>query len=303
MRLPEYNEDLLRDYYDRDLAAVKLIEPTIWQSPSYQYFWYKTKSKLLDCLLGVLKSMAPRAGAFRILDVGCHCGTDLLMLRRHLKLNGFAAELYGCDISAAKIKLARERAGELNFGECHFHVDNAETLQDTTGYFDVIVSSEVIEHLPDPGKMIASMSKHLERGGFLILTTPTVTRTAYLFTKYLFRVVERRSRQYEDFIWNEATKNLTGIGHISEMPVCEVINILRKNGLQLTKMQRGFLTYGGEGWDRAPFLFSLLLAFDKFMDMLYRPMSVFPFLQGMTFSQNAVYLAQKTASASPVIHR
>src|SRR5262249_33588782 len=38
--------------------------------------------------------------------------------------------------------------------------------------FDVVVSSEMIEHTPDPGRAIAEMARVLHRGGTLVVTCP-----------------------------------------------------------------------------------------------------------------------------------
>lgn len=38
--------------------------------------------------------------------------------------------------------------------------------------FDIIVSSDVIEHTPDPGKAISEMARVLKKGGVLALTVP-----------------------------------------------------------------------------------------------------------------------------------
>ncbi|MBT8228697.1 MAG: methyltransferase domain-containing protein, partial [Bacteroidia bacterium] len=40
------------------------------------------------------------------------------------------------------------------------------------GTFDIVVSSEVIEHVPDPLKAITEMHRVLKPGGILVLTTP-----------------------------------------------------------------------------------------------------------------------------------
>ena len=42
------------------------------------------------------------------------------------------------------------------------------------GYFDVIIASELLEHVDEPGRVVAEMARILRPGGLLWATTPNI---------------------------------------------------------------------------------------------------------------------------------
>jgi 2-polyprenyl-3-methyl-5-hydroxy-6-metoxy-1,4-benzoquinol methylase len=99
------------------------------------------------------------AGATSVLDAGCGTGTIL----GALKVNRGV----GVDISSRMIELAKSRyhhRPELQF----FAADaSAIALKEK---FDVILLFDVIEHLPNPVKMLGALQKLLAKNGRLVIT-------------------------------------------------------------------------------------------------------------------------------------
>jgi len=98
-----------------------------------------------------------RAG--RICDLGCGYG----LIASHLTGLG---DVSGVDYSPGGISTAK-----LAFPNIHFEVGDATTYRPTIP-FDVVVSSEVIEHVPNKEMFVATCSESLVEGGYLILTCP-----------------------------------------------------------------------------------------------------------------------------------
>lgn len=100
----------------------------------------------------------------KILDLGCGRGWLTTLLARH-------GEAEGIDPVAAGI----ERANRL-FPQLRFRVADASDLvaEGAAGIYHLVVSSEVIEHVPDTEKPIflAHAATLLAPGGYLLLTTP-----------------------------------------------------------------------------------------------------------------------------------
>lgn len=99
----------------------------------------------------------------KVLDVGCATG----YLGKKLEKNG--AQVTGIDISNAALKRAREvlsfvKVVDLNDGKLPFN--------DKT--FDLIVASEVIEHLFKPLIILKEFKRVLRDEGRLIITTPNL---------------------------------------------------------------------------------------------------------------------------------
>ena len=100
----------------------------------------------------------------RILDVGCGLGyfSERLVQR--------GAQVVACDLGPSLVEATRSRAA------CAGEV--ADVLQLSKHFdersFDGVVSSECIEHTPDPALAIREMVKVVKPRGFLSISTPNI---------------------------------------------------------------------------------------------------------------------------------
>ena len=76
-------------------------------------------------------------------------------------------EIYGVDISAEQLKRAKKY---LKVSKS-VNLDN-ESLPFKSNFFDIVLLSEVLEHLFSPDKVLSEAERVLEKGGHLILTYP-----------------------------------------------------------------------------------------------------------------------------------
>jgi SAM-dependent methyltransferase len=97
----------------------------------------------------------------RVLDVGCNSGG---LGRRLIAEKG--CEMYGVDISAKLVERAREKGYEAYAGP-------AEELRYEDEFFDVVVVSEILEHVHDPRPVLAEARRVLRPGGMLLGDVPT----------------------------------------------------------------------------------------------------------------------------------
>ena len=105
------------------------------------------------------------AGPAVIIDVGCGDGSVLAVAARDIPAHRFA----GLDWSAAAVQRARAKGlTVLRAG-----VD-PPGLPIVDGAADVVIMSEVIEHLVDPDQAMAEVRRVLRPGGSLLLSTPNL---------------------------------------------------------------------------------------------------------------------------------
>jgi SAM-dependent methyltransferase len=96
----------------------------------------------------------------RVLDVGCGPG---LLLREFRRL-GWRCE--GTELSEASAERARRLAA------ARVHVGALTTLHLPGARFDAIVLWHVLEHLPDPARVLAEVARLLRPGGVALIGVP-----------------------------------------------------------------------------------------------------------------------------------
>jgi 2-polyprenyl-3-methyl-5-hydroxy-6-metoxy-1,4-benzoquinol methylase len=99
----------------------------------------------------------------KILDYGCGRGWMAPYLAQFGKV-------VGMDYSPAGIAFARTKYGE--YADFHLGDATKPTFGPTAETFDVIVCSEVLEHIEDVQKAIVDLRQLLSPGGLLLITTP-----------------------------------------------------------------------------------------------------------------------------------
>jgi 2-polyprenyl-3-methyl-5-hydroxy-6-metoxy-1,4-benzoquinol methylase len=153
--------------------------------------------KRLNFIIDVLREKLP-SGA-EVLDVGCGNG----VISRSLGAAGFTVK--GIDISEKTI----EKARQLNtFSNVRFEVCSAEQLVADGSQYHAIICSEVLEHLQEPGKLLATLHSTLHPTGVLIVTVPNGKGPRELFVT---RPVIKLQKQ-NGFIWKtiQSLKKLMG---------------------------------------------------------------------------------------------
>jgi ubiquinone/menaquinone biosynthesis C-methylase UbiE len=114
---------------------------------------------------GHLRSVQLKPG-YRLLDVGFGTGNTLAALYRSY---GDMVELYGIEPSKDMAKEARRRLPGKNI---HLQIAKAEDLPFGAGYFDYVLCSLVMHHLPfeTKQKALQEIRRVLKPGGSLILS-------------------------------------------------------------------------------------------------------------------------------------
>jgi ubiquinone/menaquinone biosynthesis C-methylase UbiE len=130
--------------------------------------WYQLVREKLGAVAGL-----------RILEVACGRGGFV----RELAQSGAWAT--GCDFSFSALRVARQRASDVKYisGAAFVHGD-AQRLPFADDSFDLIVSCETIEHVPDVQSAIVEMHRVTRPSGKLFLTTPNYANLTGLYECY-----------------------------------------------------------------------------------------------------------------------
>lgn len=119
----------------------------------------------------------------RIFDLGC----GYAEVSRHLLAEIPRSTLLGFDWSVDALKVAK--IGTAAFAErAHFVHDNccedSDFFKKYESRSDLILSLGVIEHFPEPAKIVRGMAQVLDSGGVLVLMTPNRRSTAGLSRRF-----------------------------------------------------------------------------------------------------------------------
>lgn len=147
--------------------------------------------------LGYVRDRTTLRGA-RVLDVGCGAG----LLSEALAREG--AQVTAIDLAPDLIRIAKLHRLESGV-EVEYRLTPVEVLADEMpGGFDAIVCMEMLEHVPDPGAIIAACATLLKPGGRLFLSTlnrtPAAFALAIVGAEYIARLLPEGTHQYRDFI-------------------------------------------------------------------------------------------------------
>lgn len=108
-----------------------------------------------------------------LLDAGCGGG---LLAEPFARLG---AGVTGIDASEAGIAVAREHSA-LSGLSVDYRCTTAEALAAEGAGFDVVVCSEVVEHVPEPSAFVATLGSMLRPGGVLLMSTLNRTPASFL---------------------------------------------------------------------------------------------------------------------------
>jgi len=141
----------------------------------------------------------PFAG-LRVLDIGC--GGGLLSE----PVAGWGAEVVGIDATARLVEVARNHAARAGVPVTYHHA-LAEDLAAVNEHFDLILNTEVVEHVADVERFLASCCQMLNPGGVMIVATLNRTLKSLLFAKiageYILRLLPRGTHDWRRFITPE----------------------------------------------------------------------------------------------------
>jgi SAM-dependent methyltransferase len=177
-----------------------------------------------------------------VLDVGCGNGSN------SLPVASLDHELLGIDISQESVAYISARNP---FPKARFKFHNL-TEEPLSEKFDLLICSEVLEHLPDPGPLVRAMAEVLDPGGLLIITIPNGYGPREVLGRLEIRF--RKSRSLNPVV--EGFRRLFGMSsaeekcrmhtsnpdqdHVQKFTPQQIKGLIELNGLQVIEWMNSF---------------------------------------------------------------
>jgi 2-polyprenyl-6-hydroxyphenyl methylase/3-demethylubiquinone-9 3-methyltransferase len=145
--------------------------------------------KRLDCLSGL-----------NILDIGCGGG---IVAEPLAKLGAKVTGIDPAEENIAAAKLHAEKSGLA----IDYRASTTEAIAERGDTFDVVIASEVVEHVADLNLFIGCAAKAVKPGGLLIVTTINRTLKSYALAivgaEYVLRWLPVGTHRWEKFVTPE----------------------------------------------------------------------------------------------------
>ncbi len=158
-------------------------------------------------IIGRLGQHFQNAAGLTLLDVGCGAGLASEALARQ----GFS--VLGLDPSASMIAAAEAHA-EGSGLSLRYRVGLPEQILAEGTCFAAIAALEVIEHVPEPARFLATLASLLAPGGLLFLSTINRTLKSLLVAKlgaeYVLRLLPPGTHDWQRFIRPAEMERLLG---------------------------------------------------------------------------------------------
>jgi SAM-dependent methyltransferase len=117
-------------------------------------------------LTAKLEALRLHPGA-SVLDIGCGEGRHCHGIQKLTQ-----ARAIGVELDTASLRIAAARSRDLPGARAAFQQADAGRLPFADAAFDAAICSEVLEHVPDMGQVIAEAARVIKPGGIFAVTVP-----------------------------------------------------------------------------------------------------------------------------------
>lgn len=150
-------------------TVIAMNYDTFHKNPKIQKKLINRKNFTYRNTLDVISDI-PKVNKNMVLDYGCGVGTV------DFYLAGNGSKVIGLEISNKAIDICKKSAKSIGVdNNCNFYKFNYKLDKK----FDLIICSEVIEHVKDDYGLLLKLSKLLKKSGYLFISTPSINAPLY----------------------------------------------------------------------------------------------------------------------------
>jgi 2-polyprenyl-3-methyl-5-hydroxy-6-metoxy-1,4-benzoquinol methylase len=177
-----------------------------WQNTKSEYSFYKTETRF-----EILKSIIISENPSMVLDVGCGSG----YLSYILKQENPNIYVHGFDISDEALRQAStlDKKYKLDI--------NKKVIPEDANNYDMVICSEVLEHLVDIRNCLCEIRRVLKNTGKLVITVPN-------FSFWKFRI---------DSLLGRIPYVVTDERHLQTFNVKSLTEIMDKSGFDILRLE------------------------------------------------------------------
>lgn len=158
------NENMIGRSMDKPASCQRVMEQNRKPEEGIQLYGWKScqATPAHSCLLPAIFKLLPQGPRLSILDAGCGNGFVAG------KLAELGHQVVGIDLAEDGVAIARAAYPHLRFEVCSVYDDLTRLVNNV----DLVITSEVIEHLFYPQKFLSNVRQVIRPGGHILLTTP-----------------------------------------------------------------------------------------------------------------------------------
>ncbi len=239
-------------------------------SPSIEHSWRRTKLLLEKEAIREISNLLKKKKRIKVVDIGCGNGAVIIRLALKFKKNK-AVEFIGIDLSKSFVDYGNLAAKHKGLsGSVKFKQSDVER-NDLGGKYDVILSSEVLEHLENPEGFLKKIANALNKEGVLLLSTPNSSNWIKYPLKWAKNLVARiNDKEWQDQLISEEEKYKLSEQeqHINVLNLKELKNISKAAGLNVYSNPRSTTFFGGKFLDDNLLLLGLSISLDSVLNLL-----------------------------------
>jgi ubiquinone/menaquinone biosynthesis C-methylase UbiE len=250
-------QDFYKKWFDKSLqnGANTVINKGLGNYTTAYNAWKRIES--IRALFN--EEVNQRGDRLSILDVGCGDALPLFILNSDIN----TSEYYGIDVSLLDIAFAEKLKELLEADNVTFVVGDAGRLPFQDSLFDIVICSEVLEHLKHPEACLKEIRRILKNGGTALISTPNENNFITKFPK-IFKITHKES----DGNILKMKEHNSRDEHISVRSIKTWRQTFLSTGFSVTGIKRHGILYGGYKYNKHRLLFAVTIVVDWMLDRL-----------------------------------